>query len=272
MKEAADNPQAGTGAHMEHETIIYYYPLKENTGQNTAVAKKHWWQEAKLTSYSIPISDTFRVSSPGQQGQDGSEYDFQIYACPVPVFYYRKKEWHPQTLCEAMEAVLYRAEGMTDTFLALGMEKLLSEEMQKRWHPRMETMKRLTALQLAQKTEAQGGYLQKAVVRLGNIQDADWQMEMTWELLQPYLPKINQCVIWYDAAPGMDIREELSGFLDEYYYEYGLVVQTEKYGRGNNAVCREQTEPSDLCLDFRRDNLYRSTLKYLDTMVKNSYY
>lgn len=259
---------------MELETIIYYYPLKENTGQNSAVAKKHWWQEAKLTSFSILINDTFRDVTPGQQERDGSGYDFQIHACPVPVFYYRKKKWHPQKLCEAMEAVLYQTEGMTDTFLAPGMEKLLPEEMHRRWHPRMETLKRLTALQMAQKIEAQGRYPQKAVVRLGNIQDADWQMEMTWELLQPYLPKINQCVIWYDAAPGMDIREELSSFLEDYYYEYGLVVQTEKYGTRKNGAEERcgQTESSDLCLDFRKDNLYRSILKYLDTMVKNSYY
>lgn len=263
-----------TGVHMEHETIIYYYPLKENTGQCSAAAKKHWWQEARLSSFCVSEDDTLQTRISGRQEQDGSGYDFQIYACPVPVFYYRKKEWHPQKLCEAMEEVLYQTEGMADTFPAPGMEKLLPEEMLRRWHPRMETLKRLTALQLAQKIETQGGYAQKAVVRLGNMQDADWQMEMTWDLLQPYLPKINQCIIWYDAVPGMDIQEELGGFLEDYYYEYGLVVQTEKYGTRKNGAADwcEQTESYDLCLDFRKDNLYRSILKYLDTMVKNRYY
>lgn len=262
---------------MEHETIIYYYPLRENTGQYSAAAKKHWWQEAKLTSFCVSEDDTLQTGISGRQEQDGSRYDFQIYACPVPVFYYRKKEWNPQKLCEAMEAVLYQTEGMTDTFPALGMEKLLAEEMLRRWHPRMETVKRLTALRLAQKIETQGRDPQKAVVMLGKMQDADWQMEMTWELLLPYLPKINQCVIRYDPMPGLDIREELGSFLDDYYYEYGLVVQTEQNGAGSHALSESSAsdramEDSGLYLDFRKDNLYRSILKYLDTMVKNRYY
>lgn len=259
---------------MEQETIIYYYPVKENTGQDCAVAKKHWWQEAKLTASCLPESNYSQKKKTGQQDYDGSACEFHIYACPVPVFYYRKKNWQPRTLCEEMEAVLYRAEGMTDTFLAPGMDKLMPKEMQRKWHPRMETIKRLTACQLAQRIEEQGRYPQKAVICLGKIQDADWQMEMTWELLQPYLPKINQCVIRYEPVPGMEIREELGSFLEEYYYEYGLVVQTEKYGVRNNgaAASCEQRESSALCLDFRKDNLYRSCLKYLDTMVKNRYY
>lgn len=268
---------------MEHETIIYYYPVRENAGQYSAVAKKHWWQEAKLTSFCISKSDASQTMMSGRQEQDGSRYDFQIYACPVPVFYYKKKNWKEQTLCEAMEKVLYQMEGMTDTFLAFGMEKLLPGEMLRRWHPRMETVKRLTALRLAQKIEAQGRYPRKAVVMLGKMQDADWQMEMTWELLLPYLPKINQCVIRYDPAPGLDISEELGSFLDDYYYEYGLVVQTERNGAGSHTLSGSsnssassafewQMEDSGLYLDFRKDNLYRCIVKYLDTMVKNSYY
>lgn len=262
---------------MEHETIIYYYPVKENTGQYSAVAKKHWWQEAKLTPFCISKSDTQKGVAFGRKEPGGSGYDFQVYACPIPVFYYRKKAWNSQALCEAMEKVLYPMEGMTDTFLALGMEKFLSEEMLGKWHPRLETMKRLTALRLEQSIEEQGKYPQRAVVMLGKMQDADWQMEMTWELLLPYLPRINQCVIRYDPTPGLDIREELGSFLDDYYYEYGLVVQTERNGMGSPSlsmapVSDRQMEDFGLYLDFRKDNLYRSILKYLDTMVKNSYY
>ncbi len=258
---------------MEQGTIIYYYPVKESAGQDAA-AKKHWWQEAKLTSYRLPEQNAWKRTAQKRQNRGDSGYDFHIDACPVPVFYYKKRDWKPQVLCEAMETVLYRTEGMTDTCLASGIEKLLPEEMRRKWHPRMETIKRLTALQLEQKAETQNGYVQKAVVRLGSMQDAYWQMEMTWELLNPYLPKINQCVIWYEPTPGVDIREELCDFLDDYYYEYGLVVQTEKYGTGNktSVISCEQTGNRDLCLDFRKDNLYRSMLKYLDTMVKNRYY
>lgn len=243
----------GDSAHMEQETILYYYPVKEKTGQDLPVAKRHWWQEAELMS--------FRVAQ-------------RIYACPVPVYYYKRNPWKPQTLCKAMETALYQMEGMTDTVLAAGMEKLLTEEMLGRWHPRLETLKSLTALLLAQKAENQGVCPQKAVVKLGDIQDADWQMEMTWELLQPYLPKINQCIIRCDAAPGIDVREELGSFLEDYYYEYGLVVQTESRvtGKGaSQAVC-EREEKDCLYLDFRKDNLYRSIRKYLDTMLKNRYY
>lgn len=258
---------------MEHGTIVYYYPVKESAGES-CVAKKHWWQAVRLMPFYLSQENGFSQSVPEQQICEDDERDLHICVCPVPVFYYKKRSWNPQTLCDAMETVLYQTEGMTDTCLASGVEKLLPEEIRPRWHPRMETLKQLTAQQLAQKKKEQGGYFDKAVVRLGNGQDAEWQMEMTWELLQPYLEKINQCVIWYNPTPGIDIREELSVFLDDYYYEYGLVAETREYGTVHSlsAASREQAQNHELCLDFRKDNLYRSALKYLDTMVKNRYY
>lgn len=258
---------------MEHGTIIYYYPVKESAGES-CVAKKHWWQDARLVPYYLPKEEGAcrRVSE--QQACGDDEQELRICVCPVPVLYYKKRSWNPRTLCEAMETVLYQTAGMTDTCLASGVEKLLPEEIRPRWHPRMETLKQLTAQQLVQKKQEQGGYFDKAVVHLGNRQDTEWQMEMTWELLQPYLEKINQCVIWYNPTPAIDIREELSFFLDDYYYEYGLVAETREYGMtpSLSAASREQAQSHELCLDFRKDNLYRSALKYLDTMVKNRYY
>ena len=96
---------------------------------------------------------------------------------------------------------------------------------------------------------------------------------MTWELLQPYLSRINQCIIWYEPIPGVDIREELDEFLEEYYYEYGLLVEMQSYGqeRKTDTGKDNQLRRTGLLLDYRGDNLYRSSLKYLDTMVKNRY-
>ncbi len=240
---------------MRQETIIYYFPMKEQEGI-LCTAKKHWWQEVKL------------------QGKEMAETDgLSILACPVPTFYYRKKNWKPQVLCEAMENVLYEAEGMTDTFLAPALKKYFPQEMEKRWRPRLDTIQQMTALQLAGQAAGYRKRPDRAVVWLGEAKDADWQMEMTWELLQPYLSRINQCIIWYEPIPGVDIREELDEFLEEYYYEYGLLVEMQSYGqeRKTDTGKDNQLRRTGLLLDYRGDNLYRSSLKYLDTMVKNRY-
>ncbi|MCD7724706.1 MAG: hypothetical protein LUI12_04030 [Clostridiales bacterium] len=256
---------------MEQETVIYYYPVKESQEGMPAAAKRHWWQEGGLSPFRLLEIQEGAHRTIGSQTPDGRDA-LQLYACPVPPFYYRKKSWKPWQLCKAMEKALYQIEGMTDVLAALEIEKLLPEEMRGRWRPRMETVRKLTALLLAK--EAGQSLCQKAAVKLGKPEDMEWQMEMTWELLQPYLSRINQCVIRYPPAPEFDMREELAGYLDDYYYEYGLVVQTEAYGRGNGRAeaGRGQIEQGCLCLDFREDHLYRAIRKYLDTVLKNRYY
>ena len=162
---------------------------------------------------------------------------------------------------------------MTDTFLAPALKKYFPQEMEKRWRPRLDTIQQMTALQLAGQAAGYRKRPDRAIVWLGEAKDADWQMEMTWELLQPYLSRINQCIIWYEPIPGVDIREELDEFLEEYYYEYGLLVEMQSYGqeRKTDTGKDNQLRKTGLLLDYRGDNLYRSSLKYLDTMVKNRY-
>jgi hypothetical protein len=211
-----------------------------------------------------------------------------IYACPVPTFYYKKKNWKPGQLEEAMQDTFSKVEGMSDTILSAGVAGQLEESMRSKWQPRPDTLKELTALRLAREvrqlteknslsenlTEKKNIYPVKAAILLGNVQDEDWQMKMAWELLQPYLPKLNNCVVRYEAQMGTDVREELSSFLDDYYYEYGLVVQTESYGEKTKVLTPVGGRTDNYCLnlDFRRNNLYHSAVKYLDTIVKNSYY
>ncbi len=240
---------------MEYETIIYFYPMEEWNGERSP-AKSHWWQQPRLKSCQIM-----------------SCKDFAVTLCPVPKLYYRKQSWKPEILEEAMENVCCEAEGMTDTFLHSAVEKLMPEEMWGKWRPRQDTIKKLAERQIAEKTKKRGLIPDRAVIRLGNAEDVNRQMEMTWDILFPYLPKINNCIIYYEKIPDADIREELEGFLEDYYYEYGLVVQMEAYGAGRSGGAKADrlTEATDLYLDYRQDNLFRSLRKYLDTMVKNGY-
>lgn len=269
---------------MEQETIIYFYPMKEWCGRECA-AKSHWWQTAAIQTYFL--DNHRRIGSEGREageapkqtmsgqtaaGQPEAGSEFSVAVAPVPALYYRKAAWKEQTLAEAMENVIYRTQGMTDTFLHPALLKMMSEETGRRFWPRMETVKRLIGQQLAETFRFGKAMPKSAVVRLGNAYDTDCQMEMVWELLQPYLPWINRCVVYYEKMAEVDIKEELEVFLEEYYYEYGLVVQMEAYG-DRQAVddTHLRLETMDLCLDFRRDIPYRTARKYLDTMVKSEY-
>ena len=144
----------------------------------------------------------------------------------------------------------------------------------------------------------------EAAVLLGELADTDWQMEMTGELLRPYLPKINRLLIFYEEMAETDIWMELGSHLDEYYYEYGLVPQLEPYTETADGFRCGIPKCDGMILDFspqfRYPKLapesravyidavsetdkekrlgrrtpqvyYVSPLKYLDTMVKNSY-
>lgn len=267
---------------MERETILYFYQQEK---QEKDAAKRHWWQDAVLQS-----APPFAI---GEKGE------LQIRSCRIPYFYYRKREWKLTTMSEKMEAVLYQSEsfrpecfrpetflsesfrpesfrqesfrlekdgreGMTDTMLSPSLEKRFPREERMRWRPRRETVSRLYALWMQEKLRRGEWQEDTAQIRLGAPEDVDWQMELVWELLQSYLPRINQCRLWYTEDCGMDLREKLEAYLERYAYEYGLVVQLVPYGKS-----RERAD--GISVDFRGDKLYAQAWKYLDTAVKNKY-
>lgn len=252
---------------MERETILYFYQLEK---KEKDAAKRHWWQDAVL-----------RSAPPFAIGEKG---ELQVRSCRIPYFYYRKREWKLTTMSEKMEAVLYQSEffrpeffrpesfrpekegqeGMTDTMLSPSLEKRFPQEERMRWRPRRETVSRLYALWMKEKLRRGEWQEDTAQIRLGAPEDTDWQMELVWELLQSYLPRINQCRLWYTEDCGTDLREKLEAYLERYAYEYGLVVQLIPYGKS-----RERAE--GISVDFRGDKLYAQAWKYLDTAVKNKY-
>ncbi len=321
---------------MEQETILYYYPLPGGpAGRNsTEAAKKRWFQEAVL-----------RVETLAE------EAGFSVLGCPVPPFYYRKKGWKEPVLFEAMEAALHTAAGMTDTYVHPDILRLLAPENRGRWQPRGSTVKMLTKHLLGQQAQKALARTDMVTVLLGQPHETAQQLEMTWELLEPYLPRVNRMLLYYeeqepswdkrDGDPadretqlletaGTDAREELQEFLEVYYYEYGLVPQLVPYSRNRTTegveeeiekAAKEETANEtakvagpgqlrcgkercggvilDYCEGFRYPKIaagecvymdivsdggkqrllgrkspavaYVSPLKYLDTMVKNSY-
>lgn len=312
---------------MEQETILYYYQLPGGpAGRNsTEAAKKHWFQEAVL-----------RVETLAE------EAGFSVLGCPVPPFYYRKKEWKEPVLFEAMEAALHTAAGMPDTYVHPDILRLLAPENRGRWQPRSSTVKMLTKHLLGQQAQKALARTDMVTVLLGQLHETAQQLEMTWELLEPYLPRVNRMLLYYeeqetlwdkrDGYPadretqiletaGTDAREELQELLEVYYYEYGLVPQLVPYSRSRTTEgVEEEVEKAaketgpvglrcgkercggvilDYCEGFRYPKIaagecvymdivsdggkqrllgrkspavaYVSPLKYLDTMVKNSY-
>lgn len=246
-------------------------------------AKRFWFQDASLIA---------RVLSEGEP---------QVVGCGVPPFYYRRRPWKPQILAETMETVVCRVDGMTDTWLHPQIAGLLTEEYVRRWIPRRDTVQALIGQLVGQYAGSIIRQYGEVVVLLGKPADTDWQMEMTRELLLPYLPRINRLLIFYEEVAETDIWMELGNHLDEYYYEYGLVPQLEPYTetfRCGKAKCGGMI--LDYCEQFRYPKIipesiavyidtvsagekeellkrktpqipYISPLKYLDTMVKNSY-
>lgn len=275
---------------MEHETIIYFYPMSEQQGIPgcMSAAKKFWFQDVSLKAYLL----------------GGRQDAFEVVGCAVPPFYCRNKPWKPQVLSEAMEAVVRRARGLTDTYLHPQIAGMVTEEYGRRWIPRKSTEQMIIGYLTEQYASGIVAQCGEAVVLLGEPVDTGWQMEMTRELLQPYLPKINRLLIFYEEIAETDIWMELGGHLDDYYYEYGLVPQLEAYVESPEGVrCGKQKCNGvilDYCENFRYPKImpdgkvvyidtvsgenkerllsrkvpcipYVSPLKYLDTMVKNSY-
>lgn len=308
---------------MEQETIIYYYPMPEQTAreENRYAAKKHWFQNVSLKTSLI-------ITQAG----------FHILGCAIPPFYYGRRPWKAQILSEAMETVTGDAAGMTDTCLHPGIEALLTEEYRPKWTPRENTVQMLVRHLMAEYAGEAFARCDRVTVLLGEPADTDRQMEMTWELLQPFLPRVNRMLIYYEKRAVLRRKEqeeqdqeeqeqeqdreqdELREYLEDYYYEYGLVPQLEPYVKsrtaGEEVNPAQQSEGSKtarlrcgrakcggVVLDYsgqfryprilpeggvyidivsvmekerqlKRKGLsvpYLSPLKYLDTMVKNSY-
>lgn len=199
---------------MEREKIVYYYPMQEQREQqnNFFMAMRRRFREEKLALRYYGEAD-----------------EFDVAGCAVAPFYYKKRPWKPQMLAEAMENVLRHVEGMTDTWLHPQIAFLLTEAYEGRFLPRRETVQMVAAQLVRQYAAGMIGECGEAVVLLGAPADTDGQMQMTRELLQPYLPKINRLLIFYEEIAETDIWMELGSHLDEYYYEYGLVPQLEPY-------------------------------------------
>lgn len=218
---------------MERETIVYYYPIWQIQhepaagGRHGFAAKRRWFQEAALQTR--PVT---------------AEEEFCVLGCGIPPFYYRKKPWKAQVLSETMETALGGVAGMADTYVHPEIGLLLQERTA-RWMPRESTIRLLVKCLLkryGKETLERSGTV---TVLLGKAEAADRQMETTWELLQPYLPRINRMLIYYEkpetltddsseeigqaADSRWDPQEWLGEYLEAYSYEYGLVPWLEPY-------------------------------------------
>lgn len=275
---------------MEAETIIYFHPAEEEMHKNTA-AKRHWWQDAALRGRPLPA--------------EAAGGFFVPVDCPVPPYYYKRKPWPPEMLSEAMERVLHQAQGMAEAFLHPDIMTCVSEKYAGRWELRRENMERLSACLLAVYAADCLHKKGRVTVLLGSPDETDWQMEMTGRLLAPYLPRINSLRFYYEEVDGTDIWEEQAACLEAYGYEYGLVPAMQSYLAGEEGLCCDRNRCGGVILDFAagarhprtereertiyvdlssdrekernyiRKNgriLYVSPLKYLDTIVKSSYY
>lgn len=273
---------------METETILYFHPAPEQMYKNNA-AKKHWWQDAVLRERNLTAEETGGFFVPVD--------------CPIPLYYYKKRTWPPELLSEAMEKTLHLAEGMADAFLHPDIMTCLSEKYEGRWEMRKETIERLGASLLAAYAADCLHEKGRVTVLLGRPDDTDLQMEMTFQLLTPYLPRINSLLFYYEEVEETDIWEETGDYLEEYGYEYGLVPAMRPYLAGEEGLrcgkercggvildlsaapryprtAREEVVYVDLTSDREKERncirkngeiLYVSPLKYLDTIVKTSY-
>ena len=274
---------------MEPESLVYFHPMPE-TYKMTA-ATKHRWESVSLPGKVLPA--------------EAAGGFFVPVDCPVPLFYYKKKPWKQENLLNAMEIVVGAVPGMADAFLHPKIMTLISQEKRERWEPRRETQQRLSAALLAGCAADCLFRKGRVTVLLGRHEDTDWQMEMTRRLLEPYLPRINSLIFYYEEVEGTDIWEETAEELETYGYEYGLVPGMMPYLDSGEGLCcgrercggvildyadapryprveREgQTVYADLtsspekeqgCIRKSGRILYSSPLKYLDTIVKNEYY
>ena len=277
---------------MEQEKIIYFYPIAEKQGipGNLNAVRRFW-------SRNVMPDVRFLCEIPDEA---------DVIGCAIPPYYHRGRPWKPQILAKTMEQVVRDTDGLTDTVIHPQIAAMLSDAYSGRWIPRKSTLM-IMARHLTKQYAAAGIRRSgEAAVLLGEAADMDWQMEMTRELLQPYLPRINKLVIFYEETPETDSRMQMDRYTDEYYYDYGLVPQPEAYAAasgGDGYRCRKhrcegvildysgqfrypkimpdsravyidlssEDEKERLLSRKTPQTLYVSPLKYLDTMVKNSY-
>lgn len=270
------------------ESLLYFHPAPKGMYQKNT-ARRHWWQDAVLTGRELPAKER--------------EPFFLLVDCPVPHYYYRKRLWPSEILSECMAEAVYRSAGMADAWLHPDIMTLMSGTQRIRWEASPDTIRRLLACLVSVSAADCLKESGAATVLLGRASDTLWQMEMTEQVLTPYLPRINRLTFCYEEVEGTDLWEEAAGYLEAYSYEYGLSPGLVPY-RGNGETAdvkepcsglildygapmdgrrlkgREKAVYVDLQGDFVKERkclaadgriLYVSPLKYLDTAVKNEY-
>lgn len=252
--------------------------------------KRHWWQDAELVIQELPAQER--------------EPFFLLVDCPVPLYYYKRRPWTSDVLSDCMAEAVYGARGMADAWLHPDIMTLVSEEIRERWEAKPETIKRLLACLIsvfaADRLKESG----EAAVLLGKSSDTLCHMELTEEVLAPYLPRINRLTFYYEDKAGLDLWEDAAGYLEAYSYEYGLTPSLVPYRKGaggragggdiNGGLILDYGAPADRWLfqgeaqsvyvdlegSFSKERKclakggrirYVSPLKYLDTAVKNEY-
>lgn len=145
-------------------------------------------------------------------GDAGRGSGIQRSGMPGAPFYYRKKGWKEPVLFEAMEAALHTAAGMTDTYVHPDILRLLAPENRGRWQPRSSTVKMLTKHLLGQQAQKALARTDMVTVLLGQPHETAQQLEMTWELLEPYLPRVNRMLLYYEEQETLwDKKGRVSG-------------------------------------------------------------
>ena len=145
----------------------------------------------------------------------------------------------------AMEEVVHRADGMADAFLHPDIMTYMSEKFRERWEMRRDTFERLSACLLAACAAGPLHEKGRVAVLLGKPEETDWQMELTQNLLLPYLSRINSLLFYYEEVAGTDIWEEMAAYLETYDYEYGLVPAMHPYSTGEQG--KMQRRDSGFC-------------------------
>lgn len=218
------------------KSLLYFYPAPEGMYQKDA-ARRHWWQDAALLLQELPAKER--------------EPFFLLVGCPVPAYYHGRRSWPPDVLSACMAEAVYGARGMADAWLHPDIMTLVSEEYRERWEPRRDTLERLLSCLIsvyaADCIKRNGG----ATVFLGRATDTLWQIEMTGELLSPYLSRINRLTFWYEEADGADLWEEAEGYLEVYRYEYGLTPCLLPYGSKGGRKPIEKASDSQKMRDDR---------------------
>lgn len=225
------------------ESLLYFHPAPEGMYQKNA-ARRHWWQDVVLTSRELPAKER--------------EPFFLLVDCPVPRYFYQKKPWPCAALTECMADVVYGAAGMADAWLHPDIMTLVSEEERGRWEAGPDTVRRLLSCLVsvfaADRLQESGA----ATVLLGRAGDTLWQMEMTGQVLAPYLPRINRLTFYYEEAAGIDLWEEAAEYLEAYSYEYGLTPALASYRENGTRTAddrgargkKAQDDAGGLILDY----------------------